>query len=424
MDDTAERGPAPGPWSPAARAPAPVAPVYSGRRGRLFGLALSRMLLTVLTLGLGRFWMVTRLRRHYWSSISLAGDPFEYTGRAIEKLIGFLVALVILAVYLVVVNLALTFFGLSAFQGNIAALQAPLLALAPLWFWARYRARRYVLARTRWRGVRFGVEPGAWGYALRASLWWLATILSLGLLYPLMQLRLDRFMKDRTFFGDLRFEQRATLGPLFRSWLWTWLSVAVIAGGAVGLAVVGSRDGRDEWFVVFATLIPMLTFLVGAVALLRHKVFSFRHLASNTVLGGRTAARVTLGFWRVVGVLLSAAIVHALAVGAAFLVIAIVAAMIGFSLDNSSLTEIEAMMREDGLVASLLPLAVLAALYLPLVALWSALGHAFLTHPMIHAVCGSMVIFDLDAAGRARQRPEDAATEAGGFADALGADGF
>ena len=40
---------------------------------------------TVLTLGFYRFWMVTRLRRHYWNAIRIQGDPLEYTGTGREK---------------------------------------------------------------------------------------------------------------------------------------------------------------------------------------------------------------------------------------------------------------------------------------------------------------------------------------------------
>ncbi|MEM8592624.1 MAG: DUF898 family protein, partial [Pseudomonadota bacterium] len=46
-----------------------------GRRRRLFGLALWTGFLTVLTLGLYRFWARTRLRRWYWSAIRPGGFP-------------------------------------------------------------------------------------------------------------------------------------------------------------------------------------------------------------------------------------------------------------------------------------------------------------------------------------------------------------
>ena len=53
---------------------------FAGRRAGLFWLALKASLITVLTLGLYRFWMKTRLRRYYWSSIRPGGLPLEYAG--------------------------------------------------------------------------------------------------------------------------------------------------------------------------------------------------------------------------------------------------------------------------------------------------------------------------------------------------------
>ena len=185
---------------------------FSGGGWRLFWLAFGRMCLTIVTLGVARFWMMTRLRRYYWSSINIGGDSLEYTGRAGEKFVGFLIAVVILALYLAAVNLAMAFVGLAFFQGNPAALNLSVLAAIPLGFWAEYRARRYILARTRWRGIRFGLEAGAWGYMVRSLWWWSVTILSLGLLYPWKQLALARYITDRSWFGDARFHQGAASG--------------------------------------------------------------------------------------------------------------------------------------------------------------------------------------------------------------------
>lgn len=46
---------------------------YSGSKGPLFRLAFKTGVLTVLTLGLYRFWMKTRMRRYYWSAIRPGG---------------------------------------------------------------------------------------------------------------------------------------------------------------------------------------------------------------------------------------------------------------------------------------------------------------------------------------------------------------
>jgi uncharacterized membrane protein YjgN (DUF898 family) len=75
---------------------------------------------------------------------------------------------------------------------QMAATYLTLLAVAPLWFFAAYRARRYKMARTRWRSIRFGMEKGAWGYALRAIGHWFLTIATLGLLLPRQTFYLEK----------------------------------------------------------------------------------------------------------------------------------------------------------------------------------------------------------------------------------------
>ncbi|MGB0440547.1 MAG: DUF898 family protein, partial [Paracoccaceae bacterium] len=114
-------------------------------------MALKTGFLTVITFGLYRFWMKTRLRRWLWSSIRIGGLPLEYTGLPGEKILGFFVAVVLLAVYLSLINLGLTFFSVAVLQDIQPAYALTLLGVMPLWFYAQYRARRYILARTRWR---------------------------------------------------------------------------------------------------------------------------------------------------------------------------------------------------------------------------------------------------------------------------------
>ena len=50
----------------------------------------------MVTLGIYRFWLVTDVRRFLWSNTEIAGEPLEYTGTALELLLGFLVAIALL----------------------------------------------------------------------------------------------------------------------------------------------------------------------------------------------------------------------------------------------------------------------------------------------------------------------------------------
>ena len=111
---------------------------------------------------------------------SVDGDAAEYTGRGKELLIGFLIALAILVpIYLGYFLLGLEAERLQAFAS------IPLVVFFYLFGqFAIYRARRYRLTRTVWRGVRFWMNGSGWAYALRASLWGLVMVLTLGLALP------------------------------------------------------------------------------------------------------------------------------------------------------------------------------------------------------------------------------------------------
>ena len=146
----------------AALAPVPLDGAFLTEKSKLFWLAFWTGLLTVLTLGIYRFWARTRLRRYIWSAIDAGGDSFEYTGMGLEKFLGFLIALVVLAVYLGLLQVVLSFVGFNLWGAissepngptdmlmQMAATYAAGLAVLPLIFFAQYRARRYMLSRTR-----------------------------------------------------------------------------------------------------------------------------------------------------------------------------------------------------------------------------------------------------------------------------------
>src|SRR5882762_295038 len=150
----------------------PVPAAFSGDRGEFFRLAARGAALELVTVGFYRFWLVTDIRRHLWSSTAVDGDAAEYTGKAKELLIGFLFALAIFApMYLVYFLIGLEAERLQAFASAPLGLFFFLFAQ-----FAIYRARRYRLTRTVWRGVRFWMTGSGWSYAWRAGLWTLLVI--------------------------------------------------------------------------------------------------------------------------------------------------------------------------------------------------------------------------------------------------------
>ncbi|MBM3502426.1 MAG: DUF898 domain-containing protein [Alphaproteobacteria bacterium] len=121
--------------------------------GEFMRLTLATAALTVVTLGIYRFWAKTRVRRFLWSHTRVGGTPLEYTGTGVELFVGFLVVFVGLLLPIGVLFRLDEILGLDVVtQGLINLLLFAIIGF--LSGIAIFRARRYRLSRTRWRGIR------------------------------------------------------------------------------------------------------------------------------------------------------------------------------------------------------------------------------------------------------------------------------
>jgi uncharacterized membrane protein YjgN (DUF898 family) len=181
--------------------PLPPVPVeFSGDRHEFFKLAARGAALELVTVGFYRFWLVTDIRRHLWSHTVVDGDAAEYTGQAKELLVGFLFALAIL----VPIYLAYFLISVEAEQYKSFASFPLVVGFYAFGQFAIYRARRYRLTRTVWRGVRFWMDGSGWAYAWRAMLWGLLAILTLGFALPWREAALERYKMQHSHYGDLQ----------------------------------------------------------------------------------------------------------------------------------------------------------------------------------------------------------------------------
>ncbi|MGZ6006867.1 MAG: DUF898 family protein [Rhizomicrobium sp.] len=202
--------------------PAPVVQgrvTFSGRRPDFRRLVMRGTALELVTVGFYRFWLATDMRRHLWSNTAVDGDAAEYTGTAKELLIGFLFALAILApIYLAYFLIGLEAERFKAFASIPLGLFFYLFAQ-----FAIYRARRYRLTRTVWRGVRFWMTGSGWSYAWRAGLWALLSLLTLGIAAPWAKASLERYKMRHTAYGSLQGRFEAAGWNLFKRVWWLWL---------------------------------------------------------------------------------------------------------------------------------------------------------------------------------------------------------
>ena len=369
------------------RCPPPMPVAFSGHRGDFFHVVRRGAALELVTLGFYRFWLVTDIRRYLWSNTEIDGDAAEYTGRGKELLIGFLIALAIL----VPVYLAYFLAGLEAERVQAFA-SIPLVVFFYVFGqFAIYRARRYRLTRTVWRGVRFWMDGSGWAYAARASLWGVLILLTLGLILPWREAALERYKMRHSYYGDLQgsFEGRGS--EFFKRGWWLWL-LAPIA------------------LYVF----PLAPFVYGAF-----KAVEWRWWLSGIRFGGvrlestmRRGALIGL-YWKVIGWI----VVLVLAFAAYLTLSASVIA-------GMSATPFNQFFASQAFVKNI-PLLALAGLgYLAFVLAINVVMRVYLMRDLWVRVLASTIVHDIAAAADVSAKGELANALGEGFADGLDVAGF
>jgi len=200
--------------------------LFIGNGRDFLRLAFKGAVLQLISAGFYRFWFTTNIRRSLWSDTQIDGDSLEYTGRGKELLIGFLFALAILAPFFII------YFVVTLEAERFKAFASVPLYLALYLFgqFATFRARRYRLTRTVWRGVRFWMTGSGWSYAFRSFGWMLLVVATLGLAYPWREAALERYKIGNTYFGDLQGEFKAGGWSLFKASLLVWAAGVLLFG--------------------------------------------------------------------------------------------------------------------------------------------------------------------------------------------------
>jgi uncharacterized membrane protein YjgN (DUF898 family) len=282
--------------SPTGVAPTPPAEtrlVYDGRTGELFVLWLKILLLGAVTLGIySRFWGRTRIRRYFWSHVSLLGERFEYDGTGGELFRRFLLALVLFPLLFVWAPL-LQALGV----GQVLVAVVTIVQFALLLFIAlvsQYGSRRYQVSRTVWHGIRGGVDGSAVGYALRAMGYTLLLPITLGLAVPWQYVGLWRYKTNNTGFGDVNFQFEGAgarlMGPFLVAYASSILGAALAAGlgfltfyAIAGIPQSPTAMQGAAGAIVAGVVVFYVVYLVSSlIGYLHFFVRAFGYTATNT----------------------------------------------------------------------------------------------------------------------------------------------
>lgn len=187
----------------------------------LSSLLLRNAFLNVVTLRLYRFWAITDLRRHIWSSLRIGGDVVEYTGHANELLRGFVIAFFILTpIYIFICALR----EILRYDVLLLAVFADVIFFSVIALFAigQYQNRRYLLSHTLWRGIYAGQSGSSLIYAARYCFWAFVFCMTAGLSVPWACEDLARYRIGHSFWGSYRGNFAGRARQIFLSWLIVW----------------------------------------------------------------------------------------------------------------------------------------------------------------------------------------------------------
>lgn len=351
------------PPQPLAAGLKPIAISFDNRGDRLIALGFINGVLIVLTLGLYTFWAKTDVRRRLWSYTRLNGEPLIYTGLGRELMIGFVIVFAIVGLPLMLASFLAVIVGMNNEVVELAFQSAIYLVVFYLYANASYRAQRYRMSRTEWRGIRGWLDgnPNAYAWvsfntltvpviaaiAAAAAISWISgprvgglivviCLLTIFWILPWRANLLRGLMTRDMRFGDVPLSYDGRSGPLYRRFALVWLAVAVIVLGTLAgvflylhnsgwlTAMIYDRQPPPMGVLLAIAAVVFVAMSAIGVVTASYRARLYQHFAHHTIfqngrfamtLSGTGIAWLTITNWMIIALALLIAVVLSAAFG-------------------------------------------------------------------------------------------------------------
>ena len=240
---------------------------FTGNWREYLPIAASNALLTIVTLGIYRFWAAARQRRYLWSRTYVIDDHLEWTGTGKEMFIGFLIVIAILAPFFLFIQFL---FPALIARGKMGAASGILtlfyVAIIYLGGFARFRALRYRLSRSWWHGIRGGSDNPGWNYAGESLGRYALVGLTMFIMLPWSTTRLWNSRWNAMSFGPLEF--KADVNSTGLKWRWALVYIApigaiLIAATSLGELEFGFEASTWDWLKLFLGNVALVIVTLG-----------------------------------------------------------------------------------------------------------------------------------------------------------------
>lgn len=175
---------------------------FHGQGGKLFGIYIINLILTVITLGLYYPWAKAAVLRYIYQETELEGSRFSFLGTGREMFLGFIKAI---GIFILLYGMVLW----AMLSGNIAIMSmaylvfiVALMLLVPI---AIHGSLRYRLSRTTWRGIHFGYRGELKALLSEFVVGGFLTVITLGIYSPWFVMKLRRYIFENVRFGNIEF---------------------------------------------------------------------------------------------------------------------------------------------------------------------------------------------------------------------------
>lgn len=267
--------------------------VFTGSWREYLPIAASNALLTIVTLGVYRFWAAARQRRYLWSRTEFIGDPLEWTGTGKEMFIGFLIVMAFMMPFFLFIQFLFPALAARGEAGAAAGIMTLFyIGLIYLGGFAKFRALRYRLSRSWWRGIRGGSDDPGWNYGGEHLGRTILSAMTMWLIWPWAATRLWNARWSKMSFGPLSFHCDMDSEGLKARWIAIYLSpiVAIFAVGIIGAIIGTSLSGfgpkpSDASLGVIVVFVIVAIYGIIPLAILNWYAKFYRKAASELELG-------------------------------------------------------------------------------------------------------------------------------------------
>lgn len=259
--------------------------VFHGSWREFAPIAFTNLLLTIVTLGIYRFWAIRRERQYLWSRSRFIDEDLEWTGTGMELFIGFLLVVALFGIPFLVLQFGLQALVIRGHEGIASVIGLSTFVLIfYLTGLARFRALRYRLGRTYWHGIRGGSEDQGFAYGW-SYLWKNAAGYAVfGLLIPWSMVSLWNERWSRMSFGQHHFRCDAEFSSLMWRFVLFYIApfILVFVGIALGATIFFSglaNPGIFEDASAMGGIIAILVLFLLAIYLILPLIWLFYYSA-------------------------------------------------------------------------------------------------------------------------------------------------